>query len=124
MSALEWHARFKGAPRLGHDCGLVYVDLDGRTIMFPSEAAARFFFEAFRDVPRLEAENAALRQRIDSEALAKALSRVSVLEAETAVLQQRQAVLQEQLAKLADGAATARKRARILAIALKNKIAP
>lgn len=123
MSAIDWRSKF-GNPRLGHDNGYVFVELDGCSIVFPSEAAARFFFEACTELPALVEQNAHLRQQIDEKALNEALSAQKALAAELEEMKRQQVVLKTQLAEIAEKAATAGKRARILAIAIKNKIVP
>ena len=122
MSALEWRSRMKDVPRLAHADGLVLVQLGERCVIFPSEADARFFFEAYADVPNLASVNAVLRTQIDEKALGQALEREKALAAEVERLRFERAALQEQAAALAEKAATASRRARILALALKNKV--
>lgn len=124
MCALTWRGKF-GEPRLVHDTdGLVCIELDGRIVMFPSEAAARFFFEACADVPNLTAENAVLRQWMDEAALHAAAEQVKALTAENETLKVEQVRLKTQLGEIAENAAKAARRAKILAIAIKNKITP
>jgi hypothetical protein len=73
----------KEAPRLAHDSdGLVMVQLGEHSVLFPSEADARFFFGAYTDVPNLVNENASLRAWINEGALHQALARVVELEAQ------------------------------------------
>ncbi len=122
MSALEWHALIPVGPAIGHSNGMVIVTLDGRTVVFPSEAAARFFFEAYADVPNLAGQNAVLRQQIDEGALATAQAQVVALTAELEGARRTQDELEGQLATLAETAARAVQRARLLACALKRKV--
>jgi hypothetical protein len=121
MSALEWR-KMMPAPRLVHDAGMVLVDLDGRSVVFPSEAAARFFYEAYTDVCTLTDEVASLRGWIDEEALHVAKGRVVELSAEVVRLKLQIADLQTRLVAESDVATRAKRHARTLAIALKNKV--
>jgi phage terminase Nu1 subunit (DNA packaging protein) len=125
MSALSRRQKMRAAPRLVHDAdGLVLVQLGEHSVVFPTEADARFFFEAYADVPNLASQNAYLREQIDEGSLANAQARATELEAEVAALRHERSTLQMQLATLAEKAASSARRARILALALKNGITP
>ncbi len=121
MSALDWRNRMPIAPALRHDNGMVLAVIGERAIVFPSEADARFFVEAYTDVPNLASQADTLRAQIDEGALNAALARIRVLESENRILSVQQGELEAQLADLAKVAATAVQRARILATVLKRK---
>jgi hypothetical protein len=123
VTTLDWRAQIP-PPRLRHADGMVLVEIDGRSVVFPSEAAARFFYAAYFELPALIEQNAYLRRQIDENALNQALERERKVAAELEELRQKQTELKIQLGKIAEEAATARRRARVLAIALKNKIVP
>ncbi len=125
MRAVEWRAQMREKPVLRHEAdGLILVQLGEHSVLFPSEADARFFFEAYTDVPNLASEGAYLRTQIDEKALANALAREKVLEVEVEQLKIERAALQEQAARMAEKAAAAVGRARILAVALKRAVNP
>lgn len=121
MSALDWHSKMTEAPRLRHAEGMVLVVLGERAVLFPSEAAARFFHEAYSDIPNLTVENATLRAWIDEGALMTARAEAAVLATENAALQARLTELEEALASLAKDEADAIRRAKLLAFVLKWK---
>lgn len=125
MSALEWQRRMPAAPKLTHDSsGLVYVVIDGATVLFPTEADARFFHAAYTDVPNLVSENGVLRGWIAEEALLKAQAQAQALTEQVAALTSERDALQKALATEAEAAARARGRAKILALAIKHKVTP
>lgn len=124
MRALAWRNQMRHAPRLVHDNGLALIQLGEDSVLFPSEADARFFYEACSDVPALAATNAILRQQIDEKALYEALGREKALSVALEREKALSASLHAQNAELAEKAALASKRARILAIALKHQITP
>lgn len=120
MSALDWRKKMPEAPRLSHTDGMVAAQLGERVVVFPSEAAARFFYEAYADVPNLSAQVETLRALIDEGALNNALARTVQLEARVAQLERERTALQEQLAADAGRRATAVRRATLLAKALRR----
>lgn len=120
MSALDWRRRMKHTPKLVHDGGLVLVQLGEHSVLFPSEADSRFFFEAYTDVPNLSGTRDTLLERIDEKALVVAQERVKALEAEVAVMTRKQEELQAQNRDLAEKAASLTQRARILSLLLKR----
>jgi hypothetical protein len=120
VSALDWREKMRVAPRLHHSDGMVVAVLGERTIVFPSEADARFFVEAYIDIPNLVGEVASLRTWLDEGALHAAETRARRLEAENVALRARKAVLEGQLGDLAGRAAKSAQRARVLASALKQ----
>lgn len=122
VSALEWRERMTEPPRLVHADGLVMVQLGEDSVLFPTEADARFFHAAYTDVPNLEGLNASLRTQIDEAALHKALNYGYRLEAEVEALKQERASLQDQNAVLAEKAAKAVVRAKILASAVTRAV--
>lgn len=124
MNALEWRKQMREAPRLLHENGLVLAVLGERSVVFPSEADTRFFVAAYTEVPKLVGEVAVLRQQIDEKALSAALARVRELETQLAALQQKQATLEAQIQNVVVDAAKAKRRAKILALAIQNKVAP
>lgn len=124
MSASEWQERMPEAPRLVHDNGLVLVTLGERAVLFPTEADARFFHAAYADVPKLTDACASLRQQIDEKALHAARARVAELETQVAALQAKQATLETQLRDAVADATKAKRRAKILALAIKSKVVP
>lgn len=80
----DWRLQIP-APRLRHSHGAVLIDLDGKSVAFPSEAAARFFYEAYRLIPELHAKieerDAQLASHVDDAAKIEALrERVAKLE--------------------------------------------
>lgn len=124
MSALDWRKKF-GTPKLVHDTsGLVCVQLGERVIVFPCEASARFFYEACTELPNAASENDVFAQWIDEDALHAAEARIRELEAQVVGLERAKAAAEAKLAETAEAAAKAARRARILAIAIKNGIAP
>jgi hypothetical protein len=124
VSALDWRKKF-GTPKLGHDSsGLVHAVLGERVIVFPCEASARFFVGACTELPNAAAENDTLCQMIDEKALHVAEARVRELEAERELLVAREHILESKLAEMAEAAAKSARRARVLALALKNGITP
>ena len=125
MSAAAQRSQMKHAPKLTHDTdGLVLVQLGERVVVFPSEADARFFFEAYTDVPNLIAEGVVLRGWINEEALMKERNRNTALAAEVEQLKRERDELQAQAASLAEKEAAAARRAKVLAYAFKHKITP
>ncbi len=114
MSALEWRTRMPAAPVLGHDDGMVVVYLNGRAVVFPSEADARFFHASYADVLNLSDEVETLRAWIDEGALHRALAQVTALEAQTVKLEADKARLEAQLAEMAGRCAAATRRATVL----------
>ncbi len=124
VSALEWREKMTVAPTLKHADGMVMAVIGERTIVFPSEAAARFFVAAYTDVPNLAGEVASLRTWLDEGALHAAETRIRALEAENVALRARKAVLEGQLGDLAGRAAKTAQRARLLASALKQGKTP
>ncbi len=121
MSALDWRKQMKEAPRLIHGSdGLVLIQLGEHSVLFPTEADARFFYSAYTDVPSLEARVAELRTQIDEDAFLKTHGRVKALEAEVEALRRRQGELETQLAAAAEKGATGVNRARVLTLALKR----
>ena len=122
MSAVYWREKMTVPPQLMHCDGMVLVSLDGRTIVFPSEASARFFFEAYTDLPNIIGANETLQGWIDEGALQAARERVHALETLTDALLKEQQSLRVQLAKTAESAALANQRARLLAIAYDKAI--
>lgn len=124
MSAIDWRAKMRHAPKLVHDNDLSIIQLGEDVVLFPSEADTRFFYEAYSIVPQLEAEVAHLRTQIDEGALNKALTQVVGLSDDVVRLTREIAVLQAQNATLAEKAAAASVRAKILAHAVKNGIKP
>lgn len=122
--AITWREQMPEAPKLVHDNGMVLVQLGERSVVFPSEAAARFFHAAYTDVPALETSNAVLRTQLDDEALSKASARIETLEAEAARMQAELTTLREQLSTFAGRAADANQRAKILADALRKAVKP
>lgn len=124
MNALDWRKKF-GTPKLGHDStGLVHAVLGERVIVFPCEASARFFVAACTELPNASAENDTLCQWIDEDALHVAEARVRELEAQVAELQRCKTALESKLGETAEAAAKTARRARVLALALKNGITP
>ncbi len=121
-NSLAWRAQMKLAPKLIHDpSGLVLVQLGEHSVLFPSEADARFFFDAYTDVPNLNSELECLRGWFDEHALAKATERNLELEAEVAQLRRRVTEQDAQLATLAENAANSAQRARMLACLIRRK---
>lgn len=118
MDALRWRSQMS-APTLAHSDGMVVVVLDGRTIVFPSEAAARFFYEAYFAVPNLADEAASLRSMIDEGALHVATARIRELEAALAIALADKAKADALAAGEADRCAKAVRRATVLARAVR-----
>ncbi len=119
MRALGFRAQMQGAPQLRHSNGMVLVDLDGSSIVFPSEAAARFFFEAYNDVPNLTAEVQTLRGWVDEGVLLQAQALAQKLTLEVEQLKHKQAELQARLVAEVKTTAEVRRRATILTRALR-----
>lgn len=125
MSAVVWRSRMREAPRLVHDTdGLVLVQLGERSVVFPSEVDARFFFAAYTDIQRLTDEAATLRGWIDEAALSKAQVRNVELAAEVERLKHERDALHAQLVAAAESTARATRRAKVMAHALKNAVQP
>lgn len=122
MSALDWYKQMKEAPKLVHDNGMVLVQLGEDVVLFPSDADARFFFEACTDVPNLVGQVVSLRGLVDEEALSTALARNIELVAEVGRLTRERDELSAQLGELAEKEALAARRVRTLALAVKHGI--
>lgn len=97
MDAMYWHQRVPTEPRLRHADGFVTVDFDGRQVVFPSEAAARFFYAAYTEMPSLSARLGALKEKMDEDAYTQAVERVVDLEKQLERLQQENFQLKVQL---------------------------
>lgn len=119
MKALDWQKQIP-APRLAHAEGMVVVDLDGRTIVFPSEAAAHFFHAAYAELPALAAEVETLRREIDEGALHTALARIAALEGEKAAFLKEIADLEARLTVEVERRTRAVQRATFLARTLRR----
>lgn len=124
MSASYWRQLMPAAPMLRHSDGMVHAEIAGRSVLFPSEADARFFVAAYTELPAIEGANESLRRWIDEKAFHEAQSQVRALTTEVEALRLKQAVLEERLEQEAAKAAKAARRAKVLAIALKNGITP
>ncbi len=112
----------EAAPRLRHANGMVLVEIDGRSVVFPSEADARFYFEAYTDVPTLEAQNAALRQMVDEAEVLQTQQQVHDLTAQVAKLAVERDALRARLNGQIEATARARQTARLLTGALRKKL--
>jgi phage terminase Nu1 subunit (DNA packaging protein) len=117
----EWRDKMPIAPKLAHSDGMVVVMLGGRPVLFPSEADARFFHEAYNAVPALEAEVKTLRAEIDEGELHKARARALELEAERDQLRREVAELQERNRTEVERRTAATQRATVLRKALLRK---
>lgn len=122
MSAIYWREKMAAAPQITHCDGMVVAQLGERVVLFPSEADARFFVEAYTDLPNIIGANETLQGWIDEGALQAARERVHALETLTDALLKEQQSLRVQLAKTAESAALANQRARLLAIAYDKAI--
>lgn len=119
MTALEWQSKMS-APRLGHADGMVVIYLGERAVVFPSEAAARFFYEAYSAVPEMAEQITTLRRAISEEALANARQRAADAEADAAQLRARVASLEDVVETEVYRRTEAVKRAMVLARTLRK----
>lgn len=99
---------------------MVVIYLGERAVVFPSEAAARFFYEAYNAVPALSGEVASLRGWLDEGALHRATGRVTALEAQLAQLQAEKSALETALTAEVARRTEAVRRATVLAQALRK----
>lgn len=111
----NWRNKMPESPKLAHSDGAVVVVLGERSVVFPSEADARFFHEAYTLVPALENEVATLRTEIDEGRLHTALARAKQLQEENAKLLKENADLQERVGTEVQRRTEATRRATILA---------